>query len=86
MAERIILMQHSLSVSATLCAIRKGDLMPRDSEFAVLEQFIEIMKPIVEITKAIGGEKWVTTSTIRPILHKLLEVHLKCEDLDFKVG
>ena len=44
MAKRIILMQQPLSV--TLCAIRKGDLIPNDSEFAVLEQFIETMKPI----------------------------------------
>ena len=33
-------------LSATLCAIRKGDLMPGDSEFAVLEQFINTMKLI----------------------------------------
>ena len=83
MAERIILMQQSLS--ATLCAIRKSDLMPSDSEFVVLEEFIETMKPVVEITEAIGGEKWVTISTVRPLLHKLLEVHLKCEKQDSKL-
>ena len=67
-------MQQPLSV--TLCAIRKGDLTQSNSEFAVLEQFIETLKPIVEITKAIWGKKWVTISTIRPTLHKLLEVHI----------
>ena len=43
------------------------------------------LKPIVEITEEIGGQKWVTISTIRLLLHKLLEVHLKCEDLDLKL-
>ena len=35
------------------------------------------MKPLVDITEAIGSEKWVTISTLRPILHKLLESHFK---------
>ena len=30
--------------------------MSSDSEFVVLEEFIETMKPVVEITEAIGGE------------------------------
>ena len=38
--------------------------------------FIEVLKPIVELTEAIGGEKLVTISTIRPLLHKLMSVHL----------
>ena len=83
MAERIILMQQPLS--ATLYAIRKGDLMPSDSEFIILEEFIATMKPIVEITEAIGGEKWVTISTVRPLLHKLLEDYLNCKPLDSKL-
>ena len=53
MGKRIILMQQPLS--ATLCAIHKGDLMASDSEFAVLEQFINTMKLIVEITETIRG-------------------------------
>ena len=34
------------------------------------------MKLVVEITEAIGGEKWITISTIRPILPKLLQASL----------
>ena len=83
MAERIILMQQPLS--ATLYAIRKGDLMPSDSKFIILEEFIATMKPIVEITEAIGGEKWVTISTVRPLLHKLLEDYLNCKPLDSRL-
>ena len=41
-----------------------------------MEIFLEVLKPIVEITEAIGGEKLVTISTIKPLLHKLLSKHL----------
>ena len=83
MAERIVLMQQPLST--TLYAIRKGNLMPSDSEFVILEGYIATMKSIVEITEAIGGEKWVTISTVRPLIHKLLEDYLKCKHLDSKL-
>ena len=43
------------------------------------------MKPIVEITEAIGGEKWVIISTVRPLLHKLLEDYLNCKPLESKL-
>ena len=69
-------------LSATLYAIRKGDVMPSDSEFIILEEFIATMKPIVEITEAIGG---ITISTVRPLLHKLLEDYLNCKPLDSKL-
>ena len=54
MADRIILMQWLLS--ATLYAIRKGDLMSSDSEFVTLEEYIATMKLIVGLTEAIWGE------------------------------
>ena len=54
--------------------------MPTDGEFVTLEQLIEIMKPVVQITEAVGGEKWVIISTVRPLLHRLLDDHLVCSD------
>ena len=50
--------------------------MPSDFEFATLEAIVSVMKLAVEITEAIGGEKWITISTIRPNLHKLLQSSL----------
>ena len=41
-----------------------------------MEIFVEVLKPIVEITEAIGGEKLVTISTIKLLPHKLLSKHL----------
>jgi len=43
------------------------------------------MKPIIEITEAIGGEKWVTISIVRLLLHRLLVDHLMCSDQDSKL-
>ena len=37
--------------------------MPTDTEFSTLQEFVSIMKPLVEITEAIGAEKWITVST-----------------------
>ena len=36
-----------------------------------MEIFLEVMKPLVLITEAMGGEKWVSISSVRPLLHKL---------------
>ncbi len=73
MVERVLLQQQPLC--ATLLEIHKTDIMPTDSEFKTLEEFISTMKPLVDITEAIGAEKWVTVSTLQPILSKLLKTH-----------
>ena len=52
----------------------KGYLMPSEVEFAAMESFIEILKPLVEITETMEGQKWVTISAIRPFLYKLLHI------------
>ena len=49
--------------------------MPTESEFKTLEEFVLTVKPLVDITEAIGAEKWVTNSMMLPILTKLLETH-----------
>jgi len=49
--------------------------MPTDSEFKTLEEFVLPAKPLVDISKAIGAEKWVTVSMMQPILTELLETH-----------
>lgn len=47
------------------------------TQFSTLECYRAIMKPLVDITEAIEAQKWVTISTILPLLHKLLKIHLK---------
>ena len=43
--------------------------MPSDTEFTTLELFVKVMKPLVDITEAIGAERWVTISVVRPLLY-----------------
>ena len=39
--------------------LKKGKLMPTDGEFKTLEYLVKVMKPFVDITEALGAEKWV---------------------------
>ena len=80
MAERLLSQQQPLC--ATLLELHKGDMMPSDAEFTTLELFVKVMKPLVDITEAIGAEKWVTISVVRLLLHKLLEVYFKPDEND----
>ena len=80
MIERVLEQQQPLC--AALLALKKGDLMPSDTEFAVMETYIQVMKPLVTITKAIGAQKWVTISIVCPLLHKLLNITLTEKDGD----
>jgi len=52
------MMERILDISATLTQLRKGDLMPTDTEITAIYDFIQFMKPFVQMTEAIGGEKW----------------------------
>lgn len=72
MIDRILTQQQPLC--ATLLEVKRGDLMPSDSEFTVMETYVKVMKPLVEITEIMGAQKWVTISAVRPLLHKLLNV------------
>ena len=66
---------NSSHLCAALLEIHKTYLMPTESEFKTLEKFVLIVKPLVDIPEAIGAEKWVTISMMRPFLTKLLETH-----------
>ena len=55
MTERVLEQQQPLC--AALLALKKCDLMPSDTEFAVMETYVQVMKPLVTITEAIGAQK-----------------------------
>ena len=80
MVEHVLEQQQSLC--AALLALKKGDAMPSDTEFAVMETYTQVMKPLVTITEAIGAQKWVTISTFYPLLHKLLNITFIEKDCD----
>ena len=59
MAKRILSQQQPLC--ATLLELHRGlHLMPTQAQFSSLETFCKIMEPLVDITEAIGAEKYVT--------------------------
>ena len=65
-----------------LLELKKGDLMPTDTVVSNMELFVKTMKPIVEITEALGARKYVTFSLLRPLLYKLLnKVLLNCDSV-----
>lgn len=64
---------HSVSLSSSYIEETSCPL----TQFSTLECYRATMKPLVDITEAIGAQKWVTISTILPLLHKLLKIHLK---------
>ena len=65
------LLQQRQPLCAALIEIKKTDLMPSDAEYSSMETFLQVLQPIVEITKTLSGEKLVTISAVRPLLHKL---------------
>ena len=83
MAERILSQQQP--ICATLIELRKGEMIPTDNEFKTLECFVKVTKLFVDITEALGAEKWVTISTLIPLLHKILNIYLKVASTDEKV-
>ena len=83
MIQRVLEQQQPLC--ASLLELKNGDLMSTDVEFANMELFVQIMKPIVEITEALGAQKYVTISMVRPLLHKLLNNILKNSDSDSRL-
>ena len=70
MVERVVELQQP--VCAALLELKRSELMPSDTELAAMSDYLSVM----EITEGLGGEKWVTITMVRPLLHKLLNVHL----------
>ena len=84
MMERILKQQQPLC--AALLELRKTDLLPSDTEISTMEVFVEILRPFVEVTEVMGGEKTVSISAVRPLLHKLLTKSLLVKPYDAKLA
>ena len=59
--------------------------MPSDSEFFIMEKYVVVIKPLVEITEVIGAEQWITIPALQPLLYKLLHIHLIAKSTDSKI-
>ena len=84
MVQRILEQQQA--ISAVLLEDRKSwCLMLNDRDVTVLEEFVKVVKPLSVLTDALSGEKEVTCSAIRPLLHHVVEI-CKEEDEDMPLS
>lgn len=53
-------------------------LMANDVIIKVMETFLDVLQPFVQITELVGAKKSVTLSIVRPLLHnyKVINKHL----------
>ena len=80
MVERVVELQQL--ICAALLELKRGEMMSSDTAFAALSDYLAVMKPLVQITKGLGWENWVTITMVRPLLHKLFNVHLQSSSSD----
>ena len=75
-------MEQQAPICATLIEMKRMDLLPKDTEFRVLEEMLKVLKPFKDVTVQMSAETYVTISAIRPLMHHLTENALKVEDSD----
>ena len=71
--------KNTWPATAPLCYViraTKTDLLPSDTQIKVMDVFMEVMKPLVEVTEVMGGKNKVTISAVRPLLYKIIDKHL----------
>jgi predicted transcriptional regulator len=71
MFEHIVEQQQP--IHAALLELKKAELILNALEVATMQLVMSVLKPVVQIAEAIGGEKDVTVSAIRPLLCKLMK-------------
>ena len=74
MLERIC--EQQASICAALVDLKRVDLMLQDSDVKIMENLVEILKSFFQITETICGENYTTVSSIKPLLHHLLNTAL----------
>ena len=74
--------EQQAPICATLVEVKRMDLLPKDGEFSLLEAVLKVLKPFKDVTVQISAEKYVTVSTIYPLLHHFIDTVLKVEDSD----
>ncbi len=74
MIERIL--EQQTPICAALVDLKRMDLLPRDEEFLLCEALVQVLQPFKHITETVCGEAYTTVSSIKLLLHHLLNVAL----------
>ena len=80
------LMEQQAAIAAVLMEGKVRHLMPEGDEWTVIELLVDILKPFHRATEAMGAAKYPTLSTVKPLLHVLLEQTLKVASSDTAVA
>ena len=72
-----------------VCAVLLEDggdrvLMPSSTEFAIIEQLVDILKPFNDATEILSGDLYPTLGIVQPVFYRFLSEVLtsKLEDRD----
>ena len=80
------LMEQQAAIAAVLMEGKVRHLMPEGDEWTVIELLVDILEPFHRATEAMGAAKYPTLSTVKPLLHVLLEKTLKVTSSDTAVA
>ena len=58
-------------ICASLVEQKHLDLMPDDTDISIAESILEVLKPFKHISDTMCAEKYITTSSTKPLLHHL---------------
>ena len=75
-------MEQQEPICATLIEQKRLDLLPKDTEFRLLEEVLKVLKPFKDITVQVSGENYVTISSIFPLLDFVSGNTLKVTEAD----
>ena len=58
----------------TVCAVLLEDggdhvLMPSSTEFTVIEELVDILKPFNDVTEILSGDLYPTLGIVQPVFH-----------------
>ena len=80
MLERLV--EQQAAMAAVLVEGRVRHLMPEGDDWILIESLVSILKPFQLATEMMGGSKYPTLSTAKPVIHKLITRTLKEDESD----
>ena len=84
MIERIL--EQQTAICAVLMENRSDrSLLPSTDDFTVLEELVNVLRPIQQATELLSGSKYATVSCMFPVLQQLLKHSLKTSEEDSSV-